>query len=175
MGNSISAYINKIFQNTHNDLVLANNKLTVMNKDYMNRILILEEDIKNMNSDNFRNDYAELDTICNQLENTNLMLCNKVKDLEEKIIQLDKSGQDETNILSKKQFEKKLHDSVDKMVDELLKNSEINNSIIPDFIERKIYTNIFTILINVLKDVMEDTNISLLNQNITFKMTPNDE
>ena len=48
----------------------------------------------------------------------------------------------------------------------------INNICIPDFIERKLYENIFTLLIGVLKDTLENANIKFLNQNIGFKITP---
>ena len=69
-------------------------------------------------------------------------------------------------------LENRLQESVTKLVDNILENESVNSSIIPDYIEKKIYTNIFTILIGILKEILEDTSINILNQNISFKISP---
>ena len=70
------------------------------------------------------------------------------------------------------EVEKKMNKSIKKLVNHLLENDNINNTYIPDFIERKLYENIFTLLIGLLKDTLENANIKFLNQNIRFKITP---
>ena len=69
-------------------------------------------------------------------------------------------------------MEKKMNKSIKKLVNHLLENDNINNTYIPDFIERKLYENVFTLLIGVLKDTLENANIKILNQNIGFKISP---
>ena len=63
-----------------------------------------------------------------------------------------------------------MKESIKLIVDDILKNNNINSTLIPDFIERKIYTNIFNILINLLKELLESSKISILNQKITFML-----
>ena len=174
MGNFISSYANNELKRENDNLISTNNRLTDLHKDYVNKILNLEDIISNSNSNiEIDFDYDQIFTINKNLEFDNLKLNEIITNLKNDIIQLT-SEKETKQVNINKDFEKKLHESVSKMVDNILKNNDIN-TIIPDYIERKIYSNIFTILINLLKEVMEDANISILNQNIKLKMTPKDD
>lgn len=101
------------------------------------------------------------------LKHENTILSSEILDLKEEIKQLKlNSGNKE----SMENFEKKLQESVKKLVDDMLENDSINSTMIPDYIERKIYTNVFTILIGIMKEIIDDTSINILNQNIKLQM-----
>jgi hypothetical protein len=99
----------------------------------------------------------------------NAKLIEYIEDLKHKqnIINFASIEQESSN-----NFERKMEESVKKLVDNMLENNSINSSLIPDYIERKIYENVFTIFIGLLKEVLENTNINLLNQNISLKINP---
>ena len=124
-------------------------------------------------------------------ENTNLLeklkIKNKqIKEQEKLLEQQDLLKQEEKQLKQEEKIhdkqnkqqlinvevEKKMNKSIKKLVNHLLENDNINNTYIPDFIERKLYENVFTLLIGVLKDTLENANIKFLNQNIGFKITP---
>lgn len=124
-------------------------------------------------------------------ENTNLLqklnIKNKqIKEQEKQLKQEDLLKQEEKQLKQEEKvhdqqnkqqlinvdMEKKMNKSIKKLVNHLLENDNINNTYIPDFIERKLYENVFTLLIGVLKDTLENANIKFLNQNIGFKITP---
>ena len=70
--------------------------------------------------------------------------------------------------------EENMKKSVQKLVNKILENDNINSPLIPDYIERKIYTNVFNIFIGLVKETIETTNISILNHNITLKLNPHE-
>ena len=71
-------------------------------------------------------------------------------------------------------FYKNLDSSVDKYVDEMLKDEEIN-SVIPDYIEKKIYKNVFTIVLKLVRNITDSTSISFLDQELTFTLNQKDK
>tara|TARA_Y100000389_G_C17345338_1_gene455547 strand:- start:610 stop:990 length:381 start_codon:yes stop_codon:yes gene_type:complete len=104
------------------------------------------------------------------LREENLKLNERLVFLEEEIKKLQvKTSISQESI---EDIEKRLQESVSKMVDTMLENDNINSSLIPDYIEKKIYTNVFKLLIGLLKETLESTSINLLNQSITLKMLP---
>ena len=71
-------------------------------------------------------------------------------------------------------FYKNLDSSVDKYVDEMLKDEEIN-SVIPDYIEKKIYKNVFKIVLKLVRNITDSTSISFLDQELTFTLNQKDK
>ena len=71
-------------------------------------------------------------------------------------------------------FYKNLDSSVDKYVNEMLKDEEIN-SVIPDYIEKKIYKNVFTIVLKLVRNITDSTSISFLDQELTFTLNQKDK
>ena len=112
------------------------------------------------------------------LKAQNLRLAEYIKDLEIKLdsmnpaasVNFDPPINSEKDSLDN--FERKLEESVKKMVDKMLENNSINSNFIPDYIERRLYENIFTVIIGLLKEMLENSNINILNQNISLKLTP---
>ena len=60
-------------------------------------------------------------------------------------------------------IEDQLKVSVESLVNELMKNDNINSDLIPDFVEKKIYENVLTLAISLLKETLEKTKITILN------------
>ena len=71
-------------------------------------------------------------------------------------------------------FYKNLDSSVDKYVNEMLKDEEIN-SVIPDYIEKKIYKNVFKIVLKLVRNITDSTSISFLDQELTFTLNQKDK
>ena len=104
------------------------------------------------------------------LKKKNLELTNKLLKLEEKINnQIDKDISDKKSIDN---FEESMRESINSMVDDMLKNDSINSNILPDYIEKKICNNIFTSVVGIVKNVLEDVKINIFNQVITLKIQP---
>ena len=126
---------------------------------------------------NKSNEYVDMNTKLlrenNELKNKTIDMEQQIKNLEKIIIEMNlDSNNDLDNMeldVNDNSVEFKLKNSVKNLVDNVLKNDSINSSLIPDYIERKLYENVFTIFINLLKEMAENTNINLLNQNISFK------
>ena len=125
--------------------------------------------VSNYANNSLKDSNKELNEFNEKLKILNKELNDKIIGLEEEIKKL--KSKDKNNADSITNLENKIQLSVNKLVDDMLNNDDINSPI-PDFIERKIYTNVFTILIGVMKEVVEDANINVLNQNIKIKMTP---
>ena len=126
------------------------------------------------NYQSFFKENLDNNVLKNEIHNVKIenILLNKTINKLEKEIKLLQNNSTITSG-SMEALESKLHVSVEKLVDKMLANDNVNSSIIPDYLEKKIYTNVFTIFIGILKEIMEDTNINILNQKITFKMIPN--
>jgi predicted nuclease with TOPRIM domain len=108
-----------------------------------------------------------------RLSATNFELNNKLTELENEINRL-KVGHS-ISPSSVEEFEDRFKESVEKLVNDMLENDNINSSLIPDYIERKIYMNVFKMLISIMKETIDSTSINLLNHNITFNMTPREK
>ncbi len=114
------------------------------------------------------------------LSNNNILLkeIQSLKRENKKLLEkIEKNKNNNAERLKKKltnESKNKINESISKMVTNILNNEEMNNIYIPDFIERKLYENILKILVSVLTEVLENTNIKILNQNITFNITPHE-
>ena len=69
------------------------------------------------------------------------------------------------------EFYNNLDKSVDKYVNEMLKDDEIN-SLIPDYIEKKIYKNVFKLVFKIMRNATDSTKISFMDQEITLNFSP---
>ena len=125
------------------------------------------------------NDGSELYVQNTLLRNQNQELKKQIKNLKE-IIDRDKDHiaimrkemeqEEEENRKEKLDiFYKNLDESIDKYVNEMLKDEEIN-SVIPDYIEKKIYKNVFTLVLKLVRNITDSTKISFLDQEISLKL-----
>ena len=62
-----------------------------------------------------------------------------------------------------------LDSSIDKYVNEMLKDDEIN-SVIPDYIEKKIYKNVFTLVLKLVRNITDSTSIKFLDQELKITL-----
>ena len=91
------------------------------------------------------------------------------------LIEENNKLKNELNIIKNNKLdiiEDELKVSVKSLVNELMKNDNINLDLIPDFVEKKIYENVLTLAISLLKETLEKTKITILNQDITFNIEP---
>ena len=116
------------------------------------------------------------------LRSQNQELKKQIKSLKE-IIDRDKNNlaiakkeileQEEKNKEDKlEEFYQNLDKSIDRYVNEMLKDEEIN-SVIPDYIERKIYKNIFTLILKLFRNVTDSTKINFLDQELSLTLNSN--
>jgi hypothetical protein len=109
----------------------------------------------------------------NSLQMTIENLIKENNELKKKIRNLETVNNDKNLIIKNNNLdvmEEELKDSVKNLVNELMKNDNINFDFIPDFVEKKIYENVFTLAITLLKETLEKTKITILNQDITFNL-----
>lgn len=59
-------------------------------------------------------------------------------------------------------------EAIEKYVEKILENKDMNISYLPDFVEKKIYENVFSITLNLLDDIMENIQINILNHKLVF-------
>lgn len=64
---------------------------------------------------------------------------------------------------------------INKFVDELLDDEDVNSKYIPDFVERQLYRNIFKILLGTLDNLFDSTSVKFMGHQITFDLQPDDE
>ena len=100
------------------------------------------------------------------------MNLNEKKQLENEIKKL-KSELNTLRIKDTKQDQKlkeseKRKEAINKYVDELLNDPEINIDYFPDAIEKKLYKNILLKVVSLMDHVLETTEIKFLNSTIKF-------
>jgi hypothetical protein len=61
---------------------------------------------------------------------------------------------------------------INKVVEELLADPEVNIKYFPDGIERQIYRNIFSILINLMDNLVDTTTIKFMGHKLVFDLQP---
>ena len=98
-----------------------------------------------------------------QLELENELLKNRITELENLI----RNNNNQKQELDK--FYKDLDSSIDKYVNEMLQDEEIN-SVIPDYIEKKIYKNVFSLVIKLVKNITDSTSINFMGQELTLNI-----
>ena len=125
------------------------------------------------------NNYSEIDVQNTLLRNQNNELKKQLSHLKN-IIEKDQIEINKLkNIIDTKkennkkeeldQFYKNLDSSIDKYVNEMLKDEEIN-SVIPDYIEKKIYKNVFTLILKLMRNVTDSTKINFLDQELSLTL-----
>lgn len=113
------------------------------------------------------------------LRSQNQELKKQIKSLKE-IIDRDKNNlaiakkeileQEEKDKKDKlEDFYQNLDKSIDRYVNEMLKDEEIN-SVIPDYIEKKIYKNVFTLVLKLVRNITDNTSINFLDQEIKLTL-----
>lgn len=113
------------------------------------------------------------------LRSQNQELKKQIKSLKE-IIDKDKNNlaiakkeleeQEKTDKKEKlEEFYNNLDSSIDKYVNEMLKDDEIN-SVIPDYIEKKIYKNVFTLVLKLVRNITDSTSIKFLDQELKITL-----
>jgi hypothetical protein len=61
---------------------------------------------------------------------------------------------------------------INKFVEEILDDQNINIKYLPDFVERQIYRNVFNILINLLDNLFDKTTLRFMGHKLTFDLQP---
>lgn len=61
---------------------------------------------------------------------------------------------------------------IEQYVDQLLKNSSVNSSCIPDRFERRLYASLFHVLVGNLKQACDTLELKFLNYRITIHVEP---
>ena len=124
---------------------------------------------------NFITSYCSDQSNINSLQLTIEDLIKENERLKKKIKSLEIKNNDKNLIIKNNNLdviEDQLKVSVESLVNELMKNDNINSDLIPDFVEKKIYENVLTLAISLLKETLEKTKITILNQDITFNLEP---
>lgn len=63
-------------------------------------------------------------------------------------------------------------EKIELFVDNLLKNENINITIIPDSLEKKMYVNILTILLQLINESLKNIKITILDHTLSISMNP---
>ncbi len=61
---------------------------------------------------------------------------------------------------------------IDEMVDDLLKDENINIKYFPDWVEKQLYRNVLSLCINLMDSVLDTTNINFMGHQVTFDLHP---
>lgn len=65
--------------------------------------------------------------------------------------------------------------AIEEIVEDFMKDSAINNMLLPDFIEKALYTNVLKLVMGLIGRTLDTTNIDFLGHTITLQLRPNDE
>lgn len=72
-----------------------------------------------------------------------------------------------------KQSIPKQKDAIDVFIDEvLLKNKDVNCSLVPDFMEKDVYRNVLRVIIGNITEIVKSCRIEILNHVITVHIDP---
>ena len=63
-------------------------------------------------------------------------------------------------------------ENIDKFINELLNDKNVNIKYIPDQAERKIYKNVFLLLIRIIDHTIKSSKIQFLGHEITLTLNP---
>lgn len=63
-------------------------------------------------------------------------------------------------------------EAIRKLVNDMLNDKNINNTLIPDLIEEKIYQNVIKVVMSQIKLTLESTKIEFMNHEILFTVKP---
>lgn len=141
---------------------MTKEEINLLLKDFKNKI-ILEYEQKLLNANNeIRELQKQIDTLKSMNEN-----------LKENVPNINQSDFDFiSNDCAKAKLKDLSKKRIDSLVNDILKNENINIKYLPDFVEKQIYKNIFTILINLIDKLFDNISINILNHKITFDLSP---
>lgn len=97
-------------------------------------------------------------------------IINKHNIKENNIIKVDESDPHKI-IINKHNISNLSQEKIEKFVDNMLKNPDINIKHFPDVIERKIYINIFRLILSMLDEFLDNTKIEIMGHKIEFDLT----
>ena len=63
-------------------------------------------------------------------------------------------------------------DKIDKFVEEMMLNKNINIGYLPDYVEKQIYKNIFSYMMNMFKEIILNSRIQVVGHEITISIKP---
>jgi hypothetical protein len=61
---------------------------------------------------------------------------------------------------------------INQIVDEMLKDENLNIKYLPDWVEKQIYRNVFTIMISLMDNLFDTTNLRFLGHELSFDLKP---
>lgn len=61
---------------------------------------------------------------------------------------------------------------INKVVEKILEDENINIKYLPDFVEKQIYKNVFNIFINLLDNLFDMTTVKFMGHKLTFDLQP---
>jgi len=107
------------------------------------------------------------------LKSVNQSLEKRLKDAETPVVNLKSHG---SSMIGEKQRAKLSNElskkRINKLVDELLADPDVNIKYFPDGIERQIYRNVFTIMINLLDNLVDTTSVNFMGHKLVFDLQP---
>lgn len=98
-----------------------------------------------------------------------------LNDLRERVCRLEEQLQktkrnvDEDQIDMNTEFDEA---SIEKYVDGLLENENVNLSFVPDYVEKKMYVKMFGSILRVIQGVLGSSHMCLMNHRMRIVMEP---
>jgi hypothetical protein len=63
-------------------------------------------------------------------------------------------------------------EQIEKFVNEILNNKDVNISYLPDGAEKEIYKNLLVYILNITKELIKTTKVEVVGHEITFTIKP---
>lgn len=63
-------------------------------------------------------------------------------------------------------------DAIAKFVDDLLKDDNINLTLVPDSIEKRVYMRLFVMVLSGIKEGLEEVHLDIMGHRITLHIEP---
>ena len=127
-----------------------------------------------------RQEIKEMKKQVKTLKSINNKLEHKLHDEGESISDVHISGIDDDNVSvggnltvqQKKDLTEISRKRINKFVERILDDENINIKYLPDFVEKQIYRNVFNILINLLDNLFDKTTVRFMGHKLTFDLQP---
>lgn len=109
--------------------------------------------------DKIINIFRPNDEYVRKLEQENIFLKEEIEKLKFK----------KTNIKRTKNISQQ---SIDAIVNKILKNEKINSKFLPDYVEDKIYKNVITMVFALVEEILDNSKICIMGHDITMNIEP---
>ncbi len=127
-----------------------------------------------------RQELKDLKKQVRTLKSINGKLEEKLQDEGDSISDIHISGIDDDNASvgshlttqQKKDLTEISKKRINKFVEKILDDENINIKYLPDFVERQIYRNVFNIFINLLDNLFDKTTVRFMGHKLTFDLQP---